>query len=483
MPHMCELAIKCDICQPLTNPSSVIPVYNHTTHSLPCPPHANLQDTQIAGASSQHNETNMTQSLEFDSQAHQWSTQEAITIANTAKRKLAKRNNRHVRHEKFALFQRDEIKLGKHLGSGGFSDVYEVQSFELQHSRGKRRSRLAAEQHNSRLFYEETALDLRTGDPQYAVKFLKPSMAADSSKFCMAAADFALESELLASLSHPNIVRVHGWSKGGLDSYAEDRNREGYFLVMDRVHTTLDKKMAMWKREKPKSRFEELVAHAERTRIASQIASALAYLHENNVIYRDLKPSNIGLDENGDVKLFDFGLARVLPGDSSTDEVYVMSGKIGTLRYMAPECALQEKYNVKADVYAWSLVYYHMMALHKPYAGYSHDHHFALVCRLGDRPQVDCEWSIMVQDLMERAWSPEIAARPAMRDVCCRLYDILDDFELQSTDLLMDDTKPGGVRRNESVLLELPVTFNCTIAKSLARTETYLSSTAPRRYA
>ena len=426
------------------------------------------------------------------SQGHQWTAQEATDIAGKAKRNAIKLlssseklvKNKASNDDKFAIFRRSEIKLGKHLGTGGFSDVYEVQSFEFNHFMGKRRSRKSAEQHNRRLFIEETALDFRTGESQYAIKFLKPSIATDLSKFSLAAADLEVEAQMLSSLSHPNIVRIHGWSKGGLDSYAEHRNNEGYFLLMDRVHTTLDKKMAMWKREKPKSRFEELVAQAERTKIASQIASALAYLHENNVIYRDLKPSNIGLDENGDVKLLDFGLARELPESDNnhreTDEVYVMSGKIGTLRYMAPECALQQKYNVKADVYAWALVYYQMMSLNKPYAGYGPDLHSTLVCKMGDRPQLDCEWSIMIQDLMERSWSAEISARPSMQDVCCRLYDILDDFELQSCELVMEETSstmPNDLCRNESFVVELPEGFNCASGEKYTRSESYTDST------
>jgi len=310
---------------------------------------------------------------------------------------------------------------------------------------------------------------------------LKTKFVSEPTKFSLAAADLALEAQFLASLSHPHILRIHGWSIAGLDSYAEYGNNQGYFLVLDRLHMTLDKKINLWKKEELTSRFEQLVSFAERTKVAYQIASALEYLHENNVIFRDLKPSNVGFDENGDVKLFDFGLARELPGKScETNDVYRMSGKIGTLRYMAPECALQNMYNLKADVYTWSLVYYHMMSLQKPYEGYGTDLHLALVCKLGDRPHVDNEWPIMVQDLMERGWAQEISERPTMMDVCFRLQAILDDYELESRELIMQSLSdmPEELGRQESIVLELPEGFNSTKKETkFVRSESFTAYT------
>ena len=66
----------------------------------------------------------------------------------------------------------------------------------------------------------------------------------------------------------------------------------------------------------------------------------MSYLHQQQIIFRDLKPTNIGFDVRGDVKLFDFGLARFVSSEDEGDaglNTYNISG-VGTPRYMAPEC-------------------------------------------------------------------------------------------------------------------------------------------------
>lgn len=102
---------------------------------------------------------------------------------------------------------------------------------------------------------------------------------------------------------------------------------------------------------------------------ALQIACGLKYLHSHKIIFRDLKPANIGFDVRGDVKIFDFGLARVMPdGGCPYTDTFLMSGA-GSPRYMSPEClTLGDSYNMKADIYSFAIILWEMLSASRPYA-------------------------------------------------------------------------------------------------------------------
>jgi serine/threonine protein kinase len=95
----------------------------------------------------------------------------------------------------------------------------------------------------------------------------------------------------------------------------------------------------------------------DRLQVANKIASALSYLRILNLIFSYLKPSNIGFDIKGRIKIFDFGLCRELPPNrEDMDSVHQLSGKVGISQYMAPEVVLYQNYNQKADVHSFAMV-------------------------------------------------------------------------------------------------------------------------------
>ena len=74
------------------------------------------------------------------------------------------------------------------------------------------------------------------------------------------------------------------------------------------------------------------------------------------IVHRDIKPENVGISSDGILKLFDFGLCRVVRKRLSADEAYAMTGNTGSIRYMAPEVVLKLPYTEKVDVFSFAVV-------------------------------------------------------------------------------------------------------------------------------
>lgn len=179
-----------------------------------------------------------------------------------------------------------------------------------------------------------------------ALKCLRPAVRAQPRKFVIGAEDLAHETALLACLDHPNIIKLYGRAKGSFATAFQfgsskvscnsgssngkkkkERNmNDGYFIILDKLIATLDGRIEEWKEEyqciiesrnssdtlSPNAPTPEsiLLDHlARRIKIAYSIASALEYLHAHHVVFRDLKPANVGFDSNDCVKIFDFGFA------------------------------------------------------------------------------------------------------------------------------------------------------------------------------
>jgi serine/threonine protein kinase len=342
------------------------------------------------------------------------------TIVSNVQKLLGPSTDTTAGIEDLAMFYRSEIVVGRRLGTGGFSDVSEV-ALICPHPHAE----------NSLSFRQTLAREclissFENGEGKYAIKHLRPELIRKSDKdFTMAAADLIVEGSMLASVRHPHILAIRGWAMAGAQAYS-DGSHDGFFLIVDRIYETLSQRMGRWKVAKS-SQHERWM---ECVRIATQLASALEYLHKRNIIFRDLKPDNIGFDANGDIKIFDFGLCRRLPNNGiSDDNLFSMTGKVGTMVYMSPECALNLKYGVSSDVYSFSLVLFEMMNCgKKAFAGYDRGLYLEMVCRNGKRPQVDLSWPIMIIDLLERSWSANPDERPSMTEIKDRLHDVMLDM-------------------------------------------------------
>jgi serine/threonine protein kinase len=240
-------------------------------------------------------------------------------------------------------------------------------------------------------------------------------------------------------LSHPNIIRMKGISQS-------DPQKARFFVILDRLSMTLDRKFNQWRRIVGESTgywvpcygyccSNSAILHElwiERLSAARDIATALAFLHLKHIIYRDMKPDNVGFDINGELKVFDFGLAKKLDGGGieQCGENYLLTGNTGSLRYMAPEVAQDKPYNTAVDVYSFAVLFWQICSLTTPYSGYSQAKHNLDVVFKGHRPRCDPSWPKEWKSVMQAGWNHVPSARPGMQEMVQNLTRILADDHL-----------------------------------------------------
>jgi len=181
-----------------------------------------------------------------------------------------------------------------------------------------------------------------------ALKRIAPSLQADA----YYRERFLKEAERASSLTHAHIA--------GIFDVLEDRH--GTFLVMEYVEgQTL------------RQRISRPVSVEEFLPIAIQCAEALAAAHDKRIVHSDIKPDNILLTPNGDVKVLDFGVAKRLPeasditSDSAIGQTRLSVG--GTFLYMAPEVMLERAIDTRSDLFSLGVVFYEALSGQHPFRG------------------------------------------------------------------------------------------------------------------
>ena len=157
---------------------------------------------------------------------------------------------------------------------------------------------------------------------------------------------FEREAKALAKLTHPNIVPI--------TDYGEFNGRP--FLVMPFIPGgTL------------KQALTKPIPWKDATRFLLPVARALQFAHLQNIVHRDVKPSNILVTPSGEPMLTDFGIAKILMDTGETAELTHSGVGIGTPEYMSPEQSQGKQVDARTDIYALGVVFYEMVTGRKPY--------------------------------------------------------------------------------------------------------------------
>ena len=200
---------------------------------------------------------------------------------------------------------------------------------------------------------------------------------------------------------------------------------------------------------------------AKRLVILRSTASAVKYLHENHILFRDIKPDNIGFSyELGEEipKLFDFGLVKELKASSrvtlsscSGEAVYKLTGRTGSRRYMCPEVAFSHPYNYKADIYSFGVLLYEMATLCTPFEGYTIHTHETEILRRGCRPCLMGYnyWPSDLADLISFCWRGNMRERPNIDELIRRLDMCI--HELMAPPPIVEQHQPMSARIMASV--------------------------------
>jgi eukaryotic-like serine/threonine-protein kinase len=194
------------------------------------------------------------------------------------------------------------------------------------------------------------AEDLKLGR-HVALKFIPENLAGDAKSL----ERFTREARAASQLNHPNICTIHG---------IEDNNGHP-FIVMEKLEG-----------ESLKQRISGHAMEVDKVLdVGVQVADALVASHAKNIVHRDIKPANIFITPSGQVKVLDFGLAKLLhnvgtDNDAGADNSLTAVGVIpGTAVYMSPEQARSEMVDARSDLFSFGVVLYEMSTGKKPFSG------------------------------------------------------------------------------------------------------------------
>ena len=298
-------------------------------------------------------------------------------------------------------------KVTRKLGSGGMGVVYEA---------------------------EDTRLGRRV-----AVKFLPPEMAQDTQLI----ERFQREARAASALNHPNICTIHS---------IEQHERQ-HFIVMELLEgQTLAQTMG-----RQPFAMERLLP------MATQIADALESAHAKGIVHRDIKPANLWITDRGQIKILDFGLAKMERGTipdagNSVSQMETMGGEltspgatVGTVSYMSPEQARGQLVDARTDLFSVGTVLYQMASGVLPFTGDTSAVVFDAILNRDPKPveqlnpTVPPEFGRILSKLLEKDRSMRCQTAAELKTDLSRLKRDLDSGTKRAAELT--ESKTGSTAK------------------------------------
>jgi serine/threonine protein kinase len=261
-----------------------------------------------------------------------------------------------------------------------------------------------------------------------AIKTLSASLVADEAM----RARFMREAQAAAGLNHPNIITVY--------DFGQDHGK--FYMAMELLEGR---------------DLKDLIGHhamgdlQRKLDVMEQIAGGLAFAHAHDVTHRDLKPANIHVQPTGQVKILDFGLARLSSSDMTRTGMVM-----GTPHYMSPEQVRGEKVDSRSDIFSLGALFYELLSGHKPFDGDSM--HTVLFHVMQDDPEPLRKWVDVPPILVE------LVERMLVKDTARRLQTAaLAEDALHAVRIVMaEGREDGATLESELGLPEATIVVDAT---------------------
>ncbi|PUZ49615.1 hypothetical protein GQ55_7G340500 [Panicum hallii var. hallii] len=232
-----------------------------------------------------------------------------------------------------------------------------------------------------------------------AIKFLRAEHVNDSSKV-----EFLQEIMILKSVNHDNVVRFYGACTKQRKYVIVTEYMPGGNLYdfLHKQKNNLDLTMVL--------------------RIAIGISKGMDYLHQNNIVHRDLKTTNLLMGSDHVVKIADFGVSRHPSQDGD------MTAETGTYRWMAPEVINHKPYDHRADVFSFAVVLWELVTSKIPYENLT-PLQAALGVRQGMRLEIPPRVHPQLSKMIQQCWDENPNVRPSFAEITAELEDMLQHLQ------------------------------------------------------